>query len=1166
MIVSWLRLVLSVGAVALCASTSFQPRPAFAASSITIVPNIRGGSLMALSPDGGQVLSAANSTVKLWDAATGRLLRTFIGHTEEITAVAFSPNGATAASSSDDDTVKLWDVATGQLLHTFSQENLAARSIGFSPDGKRLLIGSNGISMIDLATAQVIFRIVEDYVGPVAFSPDGLRIISGSLFSNSVKMWDSTSGRLIREFKGLASATVPVFTPGHNETSPVSVASVAFSPDGERIMAGTSDQQLYNPSGISDHVVNIWDAGTGKLITTFTGHSASIGAVAFSPDGKLAWSGSGDNTVKIWTVVGGKLLRTISTKDAVTAIKFSPDGKEVLWNADGLQLMDAASGRPIRGFGSADVYWIESVSFSSTGMSVASGSASGVIRIWDLNTGALRQSFAGGDLVKYLPYGNQMLSTDKEGVGIWDPVDGKRLRSFGEPPSEMEAVAVSHDGTRVLLGNKMDDKPLELWDIATGKLVRRFMAFSRVGAIAFSPDDHSIGASLGAAVKFWDTASGKSLRAFTPFPNWGVMSLAFSRNGKEILFGGSARASISPVGGVSNLKVVDASSGGTLREFFGHLNSVGALAISPDGTRALSGSDDGTLRLWDFSSGKLLYTFIGSQGAINAVGFSPDGKRVLAGGNDGAVRIWNIANGELLVSMFDLRGGDWVTITPEGFFVASERGAEHLSVVQGLKVFGIDQVYQSLYRPDLVREKLAGDPRGRVREAAARLDLDKVIASGAAPAVTIVSPRDAERAASTQITAEAEIAGRDGGIGRVEWRVNGITAGVDTPKPGIPGQPIRLTRDLVVDEGENVVEVVAYNSNNLIASVPARATVTAPAPAGASQARLFVLAVGLNKYAESRFALTYAVPDAEALVQALRFTGKDLYKEVDVTLLSNEEVRRGQLDDAFSALAARVKPTDVFVFYIAGHGKTVDGRYYFVPQDFIFDGDRANKAMLENAVVTQGIGQDQWQTWFARIPARKSVLLFDTCEAGTLTGDATLSLEQGAASDRIAQATGRNILTASAGDKEALEGFRGHGLFTYSVLEALERGDSNGDGKIDVAELAAYVHAKVTALSDGVFKQLQVPQIRITANYPVAEPAQVLPSAPPDLVIADKPTDILAAKAELLMLPALGAREVHLLPAETPLTRLRSEDGWTLVAAHGQPIGYVATRELVPVR
>ena len=111
-------------------------------------------------------------------------------------------------------------------------------------------------------------------------------------------------------------------------------------------------------------------------------------------------------------------------------------------------------------------------------------------------------------------------------------------------------------------------------------------------------------------------------------------------------------------------------------------------------------------------------------------------------------------------------------------------------------------------------------------------------------------------------------------IKKVEWRVNGVTVGVNVPTTSISSMPVRLKRDLVVDEGDNVIEVVAYNAADLIASVPARATVSAPASVTSLQARMIVLAIGLDKYEDASLDLTYAVSDAEALAQALRVAGE----------------------------------------------------------------------------------------------------------------------------------------------------------------------------------------------------------------------------------------------------------------------------------------------------
>src|SRR5207248_869654 len=136
---------------------------------------------------------------------------------------------------------------------------------------------------------------------------------------------------------------------------------------------------------------------------------------------------------------------------------------------------------------------------------------------------------------------------------------------------------------------------------------------------------------------------------------------------------------------------------------------------------------------------------------------------------------------------------------------------------------------------------------------------------------------------------------------------------------------------------------------------------------------------------------------------------------------------------------------------------------------------------INAAVKAKAIAQHQWQSWFASVPARKSVILFDTCDSGTLASDETQQLEKGAANDRLSRATGRSILAASGGSEEALEGYRGHGLFTYGILDAINQADGDRNGTIELNELAAYVYVQVSELSRMVFNHRQVPQMKITA-------------------------------------------------------------------------------------
>jgi hypothetical protein len=466
-----------------------------------------------------------------------------------------------------------------------------------------------------------------------------------------------------------------------------------------------------------------------------------------------------------------------------------------------------------------------------------------------------------------------------------------------------------------------------------------------------------------------------------------------------------------------------------------------------------------------------------------------------------------------------------------------------------------------------VREKLSGDPRGLVREAAAKLDLAKVIASGGAPKVSIVSP--AGTSPTQEVTVEAEIAEQGGGIGKIEWRVNGLTLGVEERGLGrvqwgsaAPAPAIRLARKLSLDSGDNLIEVVAYNAGNLTASSPARISIEWDGSAQASTPKLYVLAVGVNDYWDSRLRLTYAVPDAKAMTDALRRATGDLYQGVDVIEVLDSDVAVEKLDKAFADIAKRIKPRDVFVFFLAGHGKTVDGKYYFLPSDFRYEG--------EESIVRKGVDQERFQSWLARIRARKSILLYDTCESGSLIGDrvAQRGLERAVALEKMTRAMGRTILSASTDDAPALEGYKGHGVFTYALLEGIGSADTNSNGLIEVTQLAAWVDQRVPDLSYETFKQRQVPQMKIVgSNFPLASKTAVLnPGAgTPSAAISSKPTHALKRDADLFAAPGANV-STHKVPEGTLVTLVRTEQGWALVAKDGKVLGYVAADGLMRVQ
>jgi TIR domain/WD domain, G-beta repeat len=263
-----------------------------------------------------------------WRLLYDQSIRAFTGHTSLVFSVAFAPDGRSALSGSADSTLKLWDVATGKEIRTFTGHTSFSLvlSVVFAPDGRSALSGSTDktLKLWDVATGKEIrsFAGHTDQVRSVAFAPDGRTVLSSS-DDKTLKLWDVGTGKEIRSFPG-----------GYG-------LSVAFSPDGRTVLSSSDDKTLKlwdgrtALSGSEDKTLKLWDVGTGKEIRTFAGHMDPVRSVAFSPDGRTALSGSFDRTLKLWDVAAGKEIRGFAgPTSGVWSVAFSPDGRTALSGDD----------------------------------------------------------------------------------------------------------------------------------------------------------------------------------------------------------------------------------------------------------------------------------------------------------------------------------------------------------------------------------------------------------------------------------------------------------------------------------------------------------------------------------------------------------------------------------------------------------------------------------------------------------------------------------------------------------------------------------------------------------------------------------------------------------------------------------------------------------------
>ena len=726
-----------------------------------------------------------------------------------------------------------------------------------------------------------------------------------------------------------------------------------------------------------------------------------------------------------------------------------------------VRLWDLVNGREIRKF-EGHTGKIHSVAFSQKGKTALLGGDDKELSLWDLTTGRKVCELEGqeGSVASLAtsPDGKTALvgSWDKT-LRLWDVSKCREIRKLKPNWEIAHAVSIAPDGKTALSGSS--DKMLRLWDLTNGREIRKFEGhFSFVQSVAIGPDGKTaLSGSWDNTLRLWDLANGREIRKFEGHSDV-VTSVVFSPDGKAALSGSWDKT----------LRLWDLTNGREIRKFEGHFSSVNSVAIAPDGKTALSGSRDKTLRLWDLASGREIKKFEGHSDDVASVAFSPDGKTALSGSNDGTMRLWDCQSGEALVSLSALRDGTQLAMTPEGFFTASQRDTDGLAIARGLEVTTIGQVHQSLYNPDLVREALAGDPGHEVEEAAKVINLDKVLDAGPSPAVAITSHEPGSRSGQDLVTVAARVTDRGKGIGRIEWRINGVTAGVMSAPAG-PGPDYHVSQQLALDPGENRIEVIAYEGRNLLASLPAQTTIVYDGAADAAKPKLFVLAIGVNKYVDKggqdgQFRpLAGSVPDAKAFAAEMEKAGAGQYERVRVTLALDENATLAKLDAAVARIASEISPRDSFVLYAAAHGYSLGGNYYMIPQDYQGGGD-------PQALKARAVSQERIQEWLAsRIKAKRAIILLDTCESGALTGGYAKSrTEEGPVSEaavgRLHEATGRPVITAASPGKSAYENYKGHGVFTYALIEALHQGDTNNNGKIEVSELAAHVERRVPEL------------------------------------------------------------------------------------------------------
>ena len=593
----------------------------------------------AFSPDGrflvtgDPVASDFEGQLRLWDAASGELVRALSGHTGRVAYVAFSPGGRRVASGSEDGTVRVWDIATGAQLLAIEGHGGGAAIPAFSPDGTRIATAGldDTLQVWDASTGDRLFSAdLEGWGGGLEFSPNGAYIATGQ-GDGTATIRDAASGEALLTLSGHTDGVCDLaFDPSGSRIATASydgtakvwdastgreqrtlfahhgfVCGVDWSADGARLATGSEDG-----------TARVWEAATGREELLLAGHSQGIDSVAFRPDGGLLATASVDGTARVWDVSpqgGQEWLTLVAHEAGVAGVTFSPDGSRLVTaGMDGSgKLWDARTGAEIRTLGGSPLSgW---PSFHPQGQLLAAGSDDGTAKVWSLDSGA------------------ELLALEGHSEAV-------------------NATAFSPDGA--LLATASDDGTAKIWEVAallaagvTAGPARATLPghSDAVMAVAFDPGGTRLAtASWDGTARLWDVASGEPVAASLDAPA-PLTSLAFSPDGSRL-----ATASTSGMA-----TVWDPATGKALFNLAGHTGIVWDISFSPDAREIATASLDGTAIVWNVDaaagpSGQEKMTLTGHNGPLTRVAYSPDGQHLATASMDGTVRVYVLGAEELL--------------------------------------------------------------------------------------------------------------------------------------------------------------------------------------------------------------------------------------------------------------------------------------------------------------------------------------------------------------------------------------------------------------------------------------------------------------------------------------------------------------------------------------
>ncbi len=1085
-----------------------------------VIPAMHREDIYALTmrPDRRVLVSAGGSELRFWEFATGRLLRAvdLTGQevfTNDISSIAFDPAGKTLAAISG-SRLYLLDAQTFELLHsedltrgilTKKYETRSSRyAVGVMaahPTQKAFYYQArydtlHALFRYDIATQKT--TTVSEWrvnAGPtrtakrITWSPDGRKALVAYFTADRSVVVDLASGKA-EGFEGY-QYWLPDGTILRQENSPKGLILGAMKEDGTAawvkqvpglvLKAGQFEQYDRHYANLdvdpasgeffyglrdSGYISGSYRNGEGFGYGAKPGDYLGSALLALG-EGRLLVTAKDPVRLAEADVRSGRIVREFGSEllavtNLATSVKTLRAG--IVSNTLTAKLIELTPrGINVRAGGpTAGGYYL--ATSPNGGFSVAEIKGEGAVQVLDATNGSARRV----NIVLAKAYA---LDIDDEGNFVVQGPEGVAYYAAGSSTPSWQAAGKNHP-----LPNAQS---YEVHVSPDGELIIA-IDYERTSPVT---DDLNLIA--------YEAKSGKE--------RWRKVTMAhdltFTPDGKELI----------GTGYYTELLRIDAKNGKELSRVKRPGEPYRGLSLDATATRLATASrrnkdrTDETIEIRHVPTQALQVELAGHEGTIAKMGFLAD-DLFLSAGFDNTLRLWDLRTGKELAKLFLFeKTNDWVVLTPDGRFDATQAAMKQLYYTVGTQIVPLEQYYEGFFTPGLLGQLMARNPvliTPPVRiTAAARPPTVRLDYSTGGRNLTVEDDDVATIRTIETSTPKAVLILRATAPGSTvaELRLyhNGKLLESSTTRnlvvedeaPSNPGEPQRrYTVTLLA--GANDFLAVALNAERTesrpseLRVVYAASAKTEPVVATVG-ARLHLVTVGINAYKNPKYNLNYAEADAGGIEKALSEGLKRVVSGVETYTIRNAGATRADILATIAKVTAAAGPEDVFVFYYAGHGVMsapvgatgTAADFYLVPYDVTqLYGDEAGLA-------ARGISATELKALAAGIPAQKQLYILDACQsAGAVDNIVSRGAAEEKAIAQLARSTGTHWLTASGSEQFANEFDQlGHGAFTYALLEALGGKAAGDDGRVSVNELKAYLDVAVPELTEKFLGQAQYP-------------------------------------------------------------------------------------------